>query len=428
DDENRLFMVFSDHQRGQGVTVAYSENEARNDWQFIDLATNDNMRWWEPKYDLNRWKEDGVLSMLYQPVGNGLAPTPVSILEWNARAFFNGSLVLEVDRATGAVALRNTTDAALGLSGYSIASSGNQLAPGLWRSLADQGATGWTESSALAASLAEASGTPLSIASGGSRSLGRAYAGQALAFGVDAPADLVFETTIGGQTVVGQVVYTGASSNNLTLMVDPQTGEARLKNTSPFSVAIDGYSIASASDSLSPAGWTSLDDQNAAGGDWVEANVDSGVLTELKPTANTLLAGGDTYSLGNLFSAATGMQDLTFGFLKAGANALTAGVVLYTPVTPSADFDNDNDVDGADFVLWQRGLGRTIDATQAEGDADHDFDVDAADLAIWRSSFGTAGAAAAAGAVPEPGAATLLALAGLGCVAAGGRRGRAATA
>jgi hypothetical protein len=88
DADNRVFVVFSDVKRSQGVTVAYSESSARDDWQYIDLATNDNMRLWEPKYDETRWREDGVLSMLYQPAGNGIAPNTVSMLEWDARAFF----------------------------------------------------------------------------------------------------------------------------------------------------------------------------------------------------------------------------------------------------------------------------------------------------------------------------------------------------
>jgi hypothetical protein len=88
DDENRVLVVYSDYQRGRGVTVAYSESAARDDWRLVDLSTNDNMRLWEPKYDLTRWERQGILSILYQPAGNGIGPTPVSILEWDARAYF----------------------------------------------------------------------------------------------------------------------------------------------------------------------------------------------------------------------------------------------------------------------------------------------------------------------------------------------------
>ncbi len=58
------------------------------------------------------------------------------------------------------------------------------------------------------------------------------------------------------------------------------------------------------------------------------------------------------------------------------------------PPTLSGDFDNDNDVDGVDFLAWQGGFGGTFDAT---------------DLADWESNFGTTGGAfAVASVVPEP--------------------------
>jgi len=76
--------------------------------------------------------------------------------------------------------------------------------------------------------------------------------------------------------------------------------------------------------------------------------------------------------------------------------------------TLPGDVDDDGDVDGNDFLLIQRGLGTTHDA---------------GDLADWRANFGDTGAAAAAGAVPEP--ATIgLALLAIGAAMAA-RRGRA---
>jgi hypothetical protein len=63
----------------------------------------------------------------------------------------------------------------------------------------------------------------------------------------------------------------------------------------------------------------------------------------------------------------------------------------------AGDFDADADVDGADFLAWQRGLGRPqLTASAAHGDADGDRDVDAGDLDLWSSNFGQDAAAAAA--------------------------------
>jgi hypothetical protein len=53
----------------------------------------------------------------------------------------------------------------------------------------------------------------------------------------------------------------------------------------------------------------------------------------------------------------------------------------------SADFDTDNDIDGSDFLAWQRGFG-TTPAAKADGDADNDADVDGDDFSIWQNQFG----------------------------------------
>jgi len=85
DDHDRVIVIFNDWQRGKVITIAYSEDPDRDDWQLFDLPT-DIMGRWEPSLDINRWKEDGVISLLYLPVGpsSGVA----SIFEWDAEAYF----------------------------------------------------------------------------------------------------------------------------------------------------------------------------------------------------------------------------------------------------------------------------------------------------------------------------------------------------
>ena len=74
---------------------------------------------------------------------------------------------------------------------------------------------------------------------------------------------------------------------------------------------------------------------------------------------------------------------------------------------PSADFDEDGDVDGVDFLTWQRNVGTLLNAAHGEGDADGDGDVDDADLAIFETGYGAPPLIASLNAVPEPGALAL---------------------
>ena len=73
----------------------------------------------------------------------------------------------------------------------------------------------------------------------------------------------------------------------------------------------------------------------------------------------------------------------------------------------SADFDEDNDTDGFDFLAWQRGAGKpSANVTKSDGDADGDNDVDGDDLSIWTSDYGVSVAATASAVVEESGAET----------------------
>jgi hypothetical protein len=54
-----------------------------------------------------------------------------------------------------------------------------------------------------------------------------------------------------------------------------------------------------------------------------------------------------------------------------------------------ADFDGDGDIDGRDFLAWQRGFGLTIGALPEQGDANGDGAVNAADLGFWSSQYGS---------------------------------------
>jgi hypothetical protein len=98
-------------------------------------------------------------------------------------------------------------------------------------------------------------------------------------------------------------------------------------------------------------------------------------------------------------------DQLTAGFPGVYYGLSPSGTAIFRHVHVSdapildADFDGNGQVDGNDFVAWQRGLGSTgAAATLAGGDANGDNVVDAADLALWKSNFGSGGLSA----VPEP--------------------------
>ncbi len=76
-------------------------------------------------------------------------------------------------------------------------------------------------------------------------------------------------------------------------------------------------------------------------------------------------------------------------------------ILVYT----DADFDLDGDVDGADFLTWQRSFGQTA-VSHSQGDANGDNKVDHLDLLAWQSGAGGSPAQALAS-VPEPSTASL---------------------
>ena len=84
--------------------------------------------------------------------------------------------------------------------------------------------------------------------------------------------------------------------------------------------------------------------------------------------------------------------------------------------SPTADFDQDGDVDGSDLLQLQRGWGTQNGATLAMGDAFGDGDVGPNDRMLFNAQYGSVAALSTfAVAVPEP---TTCLLAGMGLLAA----------
>jgi hypothetical protein len=317
--------------------------------------------------------------------------------------------VLNVDRATGAISISNPGNAGIGLDAYTIQSNSGSLSLANWQSLEDNPAvagTGWFEGNPSANRLTEVrSGGVSTLAPAGSWGLGNAFQPMYTQFGQTAE-DLVFQFNdpVAQETVNGVVNYVGSGGiNNLVLFADPATGNVKIRNTSQFTVAIDGYTIASAAGSLNsnPALWTSLQDQPGVAPNWFEGFLTDNRVSEVMSSGTTTLAAGGvtTFDLGGLFKTA-GARDLVFQFLLAGNSLPNTGVVLYeaAPTVDElpGDYNNDGKVDAADYVVW-----RKTDGTQPGYN-------------LWRANFGRiagSGSALSGASVPEPGTFMLIAAA-----------------
>jgi hypothetical protein len=88
----------------------------------------------------------------------------------------------------------------------------------------------------------------------------------------------------------------------------------------------------------------------------------------------------------------TGQSEFFFNNLQVSSAAL------------GGDYNADGQVDGSDFLVWQRLVGSS--STLADGN--HNGLIDAGDLAIWRDQFGMSGSAMGVNALPEPGLGVLL--------------------
>jgi hypothetical protein len=88
------------------------------------------------------------------------------------------------------------------------------------------------------------------------------------------------------------------------------------------------------------------------------------------------------------------------------AAALTdIGWSVSTPTFDIADFNHDHSVNAADLATWKTSFG-----VNANANADGDSDSDGNDFLIWQRRLGIANSVPAASAIPEPSAATLIAV------------------
>jgi hypothetical protein len=130
-------------------------------------------------------------------------------------------------------------------------------------------------------------------------------------------------------------------------------------------------------------------------------NLNAGVLPTAATTYTVLDAATLTGSFANVANGARlATEDGSGSFVVnygPGSSFDATQVVLsaFLPSGLAGDFDGDGDVDGQDFLVWQRGGSPSPNSSS--------------DLNLWRTNFGaTGGVVAALDAVPEPSAGALL--------------------
>ena len=83
DDKDKVYVIFRDMERGNGVSVAMSESPTYAKWVTKDI-TDIPLGSWEPNY-VALWRRARVIHLLHQQVewqDMGKEPTTVSVLEW----------------------------------------------------------------------------------------------------------------------------------------------------------------------------------------------------------------------------------------------------------------------------------------------------------------------------------------------------------
>jgi hypothetical protein len=154
------------------------------------------------------------------------------------------------------------------------------------------------------------------------------------------------------------------------------------------------------------------DDPNAAGGEELYATETPGGAV-LGPMHQIVEAGYEARGgtdpnlpAGAAVTGSFGRADIRIQVDAAGELYIISksdGMIRYiVEAVGNADFNDDNQVDGQDFLIWQRNLGGA--GGLAEGDADGDGRVTSADLGYIKQQFGSTPPIAA---VPEPTAAWL---------------------
>ena len=227
----------------------------------------------------------------------------------------------------------------------------------------------------------------------------------------------------------GVAFIESGSAISPTAIVNRNTGQITLSNTTGQNVSITGYSITSASGSLKPASWLSISNNYDNGGSFDTDTWNITAPTLPFPQAATALteaedasgggSGGALTLAGINFGNAwirTPVQDLQISLTLSNATVLTLTPQYTGNAITAGDLDADGDIDLVDFESLRSRLhtsvaGMTAAQTYGLGDMTGDLAVNFNDFSAFRTAYDTAhgaGAFALATGVPEPASLVLL--------------------
>jgi hypothetical protein len=177
-------------------------------------------------------------------------------------------------------------------------------------------------------------------------------------------------------------------------------------------------------------GWVDENDLNQVLLHFADASAPPGISAAIAPASEAIGAAAPTPGLGGDFDG-NGQVDgsdwllwqrgqspvpLSAGDLATWQSDYGAGNEVAAAAVPLAgDFNGDGEVSGPDLAIWRP----SFIARNANGDADGDGDTDGGDILIWQRGIGQPAATASISAVPEPHAVGLMILGaftlGTGC-------------
>ena len=179
----------------------------------------------------------------------------------------------------------------------------------------------------------------------------------------------------------------------LTLQIDRSNGTGTLKNLSTNPISWNYFDIKSAGGSLSPSGWSSLDDQNIDGANtWIKAGGASGnELAEASLSGSHTMMPNESIPLGSLYNNGINAEDLNFVIRRADGptNRTYDQIVTYVGVAPVGligDYNGNHVVDAADYTIWRDNLGAPGSVLGANRDpANGSGVVGPADYTSWKA-------------------------------------------